>query len=224
MGYTTACDIAFGVFVVSWFLTRHVFYMMVCWSIYAYAPVDMASGCYFADSHSATTHYIPMSNTTAFIAHGGHDTWGNLLKAYNDRNGPICWNPNIRYYFLALLLILQVLCCVWFATIMQVVYKVLNGNAADDVRSDDEGEDEEEVEHDPTNTIFNLATTCGESGMSAMPKEEEVGVDALTFARMNGASQRRQSRRESSRTSGISIPSHADRKELLGRIGCDKPS
>ncbi|KAH9861385.1 hypothetical protein J1614_011131 [Plenodomus biglobosus] len=225
MGYTTACDIAFGVFVISWFLTRHLFYMMVCWSIYAYAPVDMAPGCYLADSKSAPTAFIPMSNTSAFIAHGGNDPWSNLLKAYNDRNGPICWNPSIRYYFLALLLTLQVICCFWFATILKIVYKVLKGNAADDIRSDDEGEEDEEVEaqqpHDPTSTIFNLATTCGESGMSAMPLEEEVGADQLSFAKMNG---RRTLRRETSRSSGISIPSHADRKELLGRIGCDKPS
>lgn len=130
----------------------------------------------------------------------------------------------MRYYFLALLLTLQVFCCIWFATIAKIVYKVLKGDAAEDLRSDDEGEDDEVVQ-DPTKTIFNMATTCAESGMSSLPpKEEEVGVDALTFARMNGASQRRQTRRESSRASGISIPGHGDRKELLGRIGCDKPS
>jgi acyl-CoA-dependent ceramide synthase len=224
MGYKTACDIAFGAFVLAWMVTRHVLYMMVCWSIYAYAPVDMAPGCYLTESSTNQPSFVPASNTSQFEALGGNNHWGNLLKAYNDRNGPICWNPSIRYYFLALLLTLQVFCCIWFGLIVEVVYKVLTGNGADDVRSDDEG-DEEEVEQDQTRTIFNKATTCAESGMSAMtPKEEEVGVDALTFARLNGASQRRQTRRESSRASGISIPGHGDRKELLGRIGCDKPS
>lgn len=226
MGYSTACDIAFGVFVISWMLTRHVFYMMVCWSIYAYAPVDMAPGCYFSDESSNQTHFIPASDTAAFEAHGGNNIWSNLLKAYNDRTGPICWNPSLRYYFLALLITLQVFCCIWFGTISKVVYKVLSGAPADDLRSDDEG-GEEEIDDDQTRTILNAATTCAESGMSAMsmaPKEEEVGVDALTFARMNGASQRRQNRSStSSRASGISIPGHGDRKELLGRIGCDKP-
>jgi len=233
MGYTTACDIAFGVFVIAWFLTRHLFYMMVCWSIYAYAPVDMAPGCYLADAHSAPTQFIPMSDTTNFIAHGGNDPWRNLLKAYNDRNGPICWNPSLRYYFLALLLSLQIICCFWFGTILKIVYKVLKGNAADDIRSDDDCEDEEEMEpnthhqqhkqqpYDSTRTILNFTTTCGESGMSAMPKEEEVGAESLSFVKLNG---RRMVKRESSRSTGISIPSHADRKELLGRIGCDKPS
>ncbi|KAH7410143.1 TLC domain-containing protein [Phaeosphaeria sp. MPI-PUGE-AT-0046c] len=238
MGYSTACDIAFGVFVISWLVTRHVLYMCVCWSIYRDAPVDMAPGCYFTPNHPLTPKsssspsepqlFIPISDTAAFDAYGGNKPWTNLLKAYNDQNGPICWNPNLRYYFLGLLLFLQALCCVWFTMVMKVVYKVLSGTGADDVRSDDEDcEDEDELmEDERTSSILNSVTTCAESGMSAMPtaKEEEVGVDALTFARMNGAGQRRQPRRESSRTSGISIPGHGDRKELLGRIGCDKPS
>jgi acyl-CoA-dependent ceramide synthase len=232
MGYTTACDIAFGVFVVSWLATRHVLYMLVCWSIYHDAPIDMAPGCYLTSSpystspNTNTSLFIPASNTAAFAAHGGNTIWPNLLKAYTDQNGPICWNPSIRYYFLALLLTLQVFCCIWFSMVVKIVYKVLNGASADDVRSDDEcDEEDEDVAHDRTRSILNAVPTCTESGMSAMPtyKEEEVGVDALTFARMNGASQRRVARRESSRASGISLPG-GDRKELLGRIGCDKPT
>ncbi|KAJ4341508.1 Sphingosine N-acyltransferase lag1 [Ascochyta clinopodiicola] len=218
MGYSNACDVAFGAFVLSWILTRHVLYMMVCWSIYAFAPVDMAPGCYYSNNT-----FVPMSNATEFDRLGGNAPWSNLLKAYTDQNGPICWNPNLRYYFLALLLTLQVFCLIWFGTIAKVVYKVVKGNAPEDIRSDDEGDDEDIEETEKTNTILNMATTSTESGMSH-PLEEEVGVDALTFARLNGASQRRQARRESSRASGISIPGHGDHKDFLGRIGCDKPS
>ncbi|KAH8725470.1 TLC domain-containing protein [Phaeosphaeriaceae sp. PMI808] len=238
MGYSTACDIAFGVFVISWFLTRHVLYMTVCWSIYKHAPLDMAPGCYFTPGHPLTPNtayavgnnklFIPITDNVTFETYGGNDIWGNLLKAYNDQNGPICWNPTIRYYFLALLLVLQFLFCIWFRTIAKIVYNVLTGNSADDVRSDDEGDDEDDedepIEQDRTSTILNMVTTCTETGMSAMPYEEEVGADALTFGKLNGTSQRRQSRRESARTSGISIPGHTDRRDLLGRIGCDKPS
>ncbi|KAL5120824.1 Sphingosine N-acyltransferase lag1 [Pleosporales sp. CAS-2024a] len=241
MGYRTACDITFGIFVISWFVTRHILYMTVCWSIYFDTPRDMAQGCYLTPNHPLTQNasqlFVPISDVAAFEALGGNKPMPNLLKAYTDRNGPICFNPDLRYYFLGLLLFLQVLCCVWFAMVIKVVYKVLSGCGADDVRSDDEdGQEEEEEEdredehveaHQPerTSTILNSLMKCTESGMSAMPKEEEVGVEALTFARLNGASQRRQqARRESARASGISIPGHGDRKELLGRIGCDKPS
>ena len=219
MGFSNACDVAFGIFVISWVLTRHVFFMMVCWSIYAYSPVDMAPGCYLSDSTSTTTHFIPASDTEAFQAYGGTKIWGNLLTAYNDRNGPICWNPSLRYYFLALLLTLQVFCLMWFATIARIVYKVISGAPADDLRSDDEGEEDVESQlestnttrkSDPTSTIYNAVTVCSESGMSAPTaalKEEEVGVDALTFKRINGtaAATRRQTR-QMTRASGISIP------------------
>lgn len=233
MGYSTLCDIAFGVFVIAWLITRHVLYLIVCWSIYKDAPVDMVPGCYFTPGHPTTPNdslFIPMSNTAAFEANGGKKIWDNLLRAYTDRNGPICWNPDLRYYFLGLLMFLQVLCCIWFGMVMKVVYRVLSGNGADDVRSDDEDDGEEDdidKRHEKTRSILNNVTTCTETGMSAMPayKEEECGVDALTFARMNGASSRRQTRSStSSRASGISIPGHGDRKELLGRIGCDKPT
>ena len=53
-----------------------------------------------------------------------------------------------------------------------------------------------------------------------MPKEEEVGVEQLRFVkRMSPPVSRKKAR-----ASGISIPGHTDHKELLGRIGCDKPS
>lgn len=218
MGYTTACDIAFGVFVLAWLVTRHVLFMMVCWSIYAHAPLYIPDACYLSDNT-----VIPASDVARYEAAGGNQVLANLLSAYRDPNGPVCWVPSLRWYFLALLLSLQVFCCIWFCTITKVVYKVLNGTGADDLRSDDEGDDEP-VESHPTTTALNSASSNAESGMSALPKEEEVGVDALTFARINGASQRRQNRSSSSRASGISIPGHGDRKELLGRIGCDKPS
>src|SRR5690242_11372760 len=98
MGYTTACDIAFGIFVISWLLTRHVLYMLVCWSIYKHAPVDMAPGCYLTPNHASSLNasqlFVPMSDSTTFDALGGNDSWANLLKAYTDQNGPICWNPS----------------------------------------------------------------------------------------------------------------------------------
>ncbi|KAH6644213.1 TLC domain-containing protein [Boeremia exigua] len=217
MGYTNICDIAFGAFVLSWIVTRHVLYMMVCWSVHAHAPLHIPAGCYFPKGDSRS--FIPKSNATEWDRYGGNALWGSLLKGYTDQNGPVCWIPELRYWFLALLLTLQVFCLVWFGLIAKVVYKVLKGNGAEDVRSDDE-EDEEVLEDEKTDTVLNMATSGAESGLSH-PLEEEVGVDALTFARLNGASQRRQAKRESSRASGISIPDH---KELLGRIGCDKPS
>ena len=79
--------------------------------------------------------------------------------------------------------------------------KVLRGGQADDVRSDDEGEEEVD-EHEVL--------------------EEEVGVESIILkGRVSNASKTRYKKSASSAT-GVSLPGHSDRKELLGRIGCDK--
>lgn len=206
----------FGIFVVVWFITRHVLYPMVYWSVYAHTPTAMAPGCYLSDGSM-----VPMSNTTQFDALGGNDIWGNILKAYTDQTGPVCWNPTIRYSFLGLLLALQGIICLWFITIVQVVYKVLSGNAADDARSDDEEEDSEvEIDDEVANVTHPINSV--KSSHDWPPVEEEVDVDGLNLSRKGGPGSRNYKR--SSRSSGISIPGHGDRKELLGRIGCDKPT
>lgn len=178
----------------------------------------MEPGCYLSDNT-----LVPASSVPEFEALGGNQIWSNLVKAYTDRTGPICWNPTIRYGFLSLLLALQVIMLMWFATIASIVYKVVRGENAEDARSDDEDEGEVEGE---TTVVINVA----KSGVEfAAPVEQEVGVEAINFTRKSSPSggvrpYKKQTRRSSGRASGISIPGHGDRKELLGRIGCDKPT
>jgi acyl-CoA-dependent ceramide synthase len=195
---------------------------MVYWSIYAHTPTAMAPGCYLSDGSM-----IPASSTSQYEALGGNEIWGNILKAYTDRTGPICWNPTIRYSFLALLIALQLIICLWFYTILKVVYRVLKGQNADDARSDDEGEDSDvEMEHEVANITHPINDI--KSSHDWPPVEEEVSVEALNFSRRGSTGVRNYkrsiNRSGGSRTSGISSPGHGDRKELLGRIGCDKPT
>lgn len=87
--------------------------------------------------------------------------------------------------------------------------KVLRGGQADDVRSDDEGEEEVD-EHEVLEEE------------QLLPYEEEVGVESIILkGRVSNASKTRYKKSASSAT-GVSLPGHSDRKELLGRIGCDK--
>jgi very-long-chain ceramide synthase len=54
----------------------------------------------------------------------------------------------------------------------------------------------------------------------AQPLEEEVGVEEIdlkNWERRTGVK-----RHQATATTGVSLPGHSDRKELLGRIGCDK--
>jgi acyl-CoA-dependent ceramide synthase len=222
MGHSTACDIMFGIFVVTWFITRHVLYPLVIWSVYAHTPSAMAPGCYAINGS-----FVPASSTAEFGAMGGKEIWGNIMRAYTNRDGPICWNPTIRFSFLFLLIALQIIILIWFFMIAKIVYQVVRGQNADDVRSDDEGEDSEiETEVDATVTTYPIdaVTTC----KSWTPVEEEVGVEGLNLHRKSSPGvrnyKRSANRSSGSRASGISIAGHSDRKDLLGRIGCDKPT
>lgn len=185
-------DVLFGIFMVSWFMARHVFYLMTCWSIYADIPVIIGDSCYRGSDTNLTGPFpVP-------------DKWGHLLEPFRDPTGTVCFNSNINGGFLACLLFLQLITIAWFVTIIGVAVRVLKGGSADDVRSDDEGaeeEEEEEYEYE-----------------EAEPLEQEVGVEAIDLKNW----ERRTGVKRAASTSGVSLPGHSDRKELLGRIGCEK--
>jgi acyl-CoA-dependent ceramide synthase len=106
--------------------------------------------------------------------------------------------------FLSYLLFLQVMMIMWFVVIIRVAMRVLKGKSAEDLRSDEEGEEdgeEEEFEYE-----------------EAQPLEEEVGVEAIDLMGW----ERRTSVKRAASSSGITLPGHIDRKELLNRIGCEK--
>jgi acyl-CoA-dependent ceramide synthase len=193
------------------------------------------------------------SKTAALVSSdGGSHIFANVLQPFNDPSGTVCFNARIRWYFLALLLALQVITIIWFGMIIRVAYGVISGKAAQDSRSDDEEEDMSAAESDTefsfetttttttTTTMDNEKTSIStpqleagassSSSSSADPIEVEVDADDITGA-FNGrpgspssARTRSQMRSAAARATAISIPGHSDRKELLGRIGCDKPT
>ena len=221
LDYRTAPDIAFGIFMAVWVVARHGFYLTVCWSLYVDLSVIVGSACHLADGTSMTAATQP----DLFAANGGHRVWRNILHAYLDRDGPVCFNTTIRWSFLSLLLGLQVITLLWLIMIFKVAFRVLRGEAADDIRSDDEATEDVEDALGSSEDSDNAAMLqAGDE--SLVPLEQEVGVESLTFPRRSSPGLRRSaaSRGGASRSSGISIPGHGDRKELLGRIGCDKPS
>ncbi|KAF2454121.1 TLC domain-containing protein [Lineolata rhizophorae] len=310
--FQRACDVAFGVFIVAWFVTRHIIYPLVCWSVYADLPPTVPYGCYdsgtgarfsppnasssspsssfFANDHSQhqhphhahQSHDDTISSFAAgtgagagagaiddyqnLLATGGTAVLRHMLQPFRDPTGPVCFNVRIQTAFLALLLALQGITLVWFGMIIRVAWTVLKGQGADDSRSDVEDKEDEELELE----LEEDAVGQGLEGAAAVIREEEVvGAEALDWngraerarARARGAGKGRGKGRASgrragsgsgsgsgtgvgvqavasasgsargykragaaSRASGISIPGHGDRKELLGRIGCDKPS
>lgn len=197
-GYTTLCDVMFGFFMVSWVVARHVLYLLVCRSIWVQAAAIMPSICYSGPNHNRTGPYYPPLNENGGLY---------LLEPLWRQDGQVCFDAKAKWSFLSLLLFLQVLLLVWFASIVRVAVRVIRGDGADDVRSDDEEEGEEEEEQ--------VEIEYEE----AEPFEEEVGVEDLD---LKGWERRTGVKRAASAATGVSLPGHSDRKELLGRIGCEK--
>jgi acyl-CoA-dependent ceramide synthase len=108
--------------------------------------------------------------------------------------------------FLSYLLVLQAIMIPWSAAIVRVAVRVVRGDNAEDVRSDDEDEDEDVTEDEKTN--FEEAPMV----------EEEVEAESIDFE----AWKRRSGVRQTARSSGNSLSRHSDRKELLNRIGCER--
>lgn len=191
LGFSTVCDAVFGLFVVSWFITRHVFYPIVCYSVWKHTPVAIPSGCYHG-SQDNLTGPTPIP-----------DTWGHLLEPYINPGGTVCFGDGVRWAFLSALLFLLGLTLVWFTMIIKVVTKVLRGASADDIRSDGEEDEAESLEYEYE---------------EVQPLEEEVGVEDIDLKGW----ERRSGVKRAATTSSVSLPGHSDRKELLGRIGCEK--
>jgi acyl-CoA-dependent ceramide synthase len=191
-GHNLLCDIAFGFFMVSWFVARHVAYIMVCWSIYAETPHIMPTGCFKGDNDNLVGPFDPPEGISY------------LFEPFYKATGLVCYNESVKWGFLTPLLLLQGITVFWFIMILRVAAKVISGNGAEDSRSDDEGvEDEEEDEY-----VYEEAEAV----------QEEVGVEALDLKSW----ERRHGVKIQAGSSGVSLPGHSDRKELLGRIGCEK--
>ena len=203
MKFQLACDIAFGVFMIVWFVSRHVLYLVVCYSIYVDIPKEITYGCYWGSNGSLKGPITPP------------DRFGHLLQPFIDPEGLVCWDGRIGGYFLGMLLLLQVILSIWLSMIIKVAYKVIQGEEADDIRSDDEDEEEETRDI----TLPSAHAYGNDTYIEVLPLEEEVGVESINLTQRKSKRSGR-SRKSGVTASGVTLPS--DRKELLGRIGCDK--
>ena len=113
--------------------------------------------------------------------------------------------------FIGLLGFLQAILLTWFGMIVRVAIKVLQGGEAEDTRSDDEEEDEK----------VKARTIYTSEPHNEAPLEEEVGVESINLTGRKSSPALRL-KKSAGTSSSITLPS--ERKELLGRIGCDKGS
>ena len=197
--FRLVCDIVFGMFMIVWFVTRHVFYNLVLWSLHTQSPDIIKDGCYWGPTNDLHGPIEPP------------DQFDHLLQPFLDPVGLVCWSPNIRWSFMVALLGLQVILLLWFVMIIRVAVKVIQGGEAEDSRSDDEESSEDEVDNDLHKQYKHNQFP------EAAPFGEEVGAEAITYRR---TSPPRKFRKGGGAASGVTIPS--DSKEILGRIGCEK--
>ncbi|KAL6243231.1 Sphingosine N-acyltransferase lag1 [Rhinocladiella similis] len=239
--FETACDVAFGTFMVLWLINRHLLYMWVCWSIYAHIPEEIKYGCYKGSVETLQGPY-PTPND-----------WDHLTQPFRDPVGLVCWNNNIKWTFLGMLLSLQGIMLFWFGLICKVAYKVITGQGAEDNRSDDEDEgedDEQDIEDEKmfanesgigqvqlchesrpflesevlsTDPNFSLSNHNHSKSKSKSKGGPTSPARKASSERVSGG--RRKPKHESGHSSSVNLlAGSSDRKELLGRIGCDKGS
>ena len=207
LAWQKACDAAFALFVIFWFMSRHVAYGAICWSIYAHVnSAIMPYGLYSTETG------------TKLSDDGGDNIIDNLLQPMLHPDAPtVGFNANIRWLFLGLLLALQCITIAWFVMIIRVVLRVLRGEGADDTRSEAEDNDEEEVSEDPP-----AQPSAPLHTMPLAQKEKPRYIEVETTSeelrsypkrRVSGSSKRK----SKGISSGLNLGEH---KEILNRIGC----
>ena len=211
------CDITFGAFMITWFVARHIFYLAICWSIYSHLPQEIKYGCY-KGSDADLVGPLPFP-----------EGYGYLLEPFTNPTGLVCASQGVYTVFLWGLLALQGILLIWLSMIVKVAYKVICGHGADDVRSDDEDSEAD----DEGEEIDDIHLCCEHPQFVPSPNlpiEKEVGYEEMRLSpsRLNTASPARRSQKKfdghGATTTGVSLRSSGNRKELLGRIGCDKGS
>ncbi|KAL7904713.1 longevity assurance proteins LAG1/LAC1 [Trichoderma velutinum] len=213
LGYRKLCDGLFGIFVVIWLATRHVFFLMVIYSVYYDTGRLVPHDCF---QGSMTNLQGPLRQS---------NRWTLLEPVYSPQ-GMICANRSIFISFFTFLIALQGLMVIWSYAILKVAVRVLSGKNAEDIRSDGEDELVSELEGRDPSEFENFdywARTVYEAKSEpkvllaekekVMTKGNEAQVDK---GGDNGWECRH--RRSHAISSGLYLPGQSEHKELLSRI------
>jgi len=205
--FETACNTMFIVFLGTWLVARHGIYNYLCWSIYRDVPRVMPFACYAAATEELETDANKLGSRWRYA------------EPFLDQNGTICLDMKVKWVFLGLLFMLQVLSIVWFGMIIKVALSMVKGGGVNDTRSSDEEEEEEEEEEEAQEeTKFKEEA----DGKESIP-QGKVAHSPYGKARASGSepAPQRQTGLFQRGTGRIRVPGSRDRKELIGRVGCN---
>ena len=118
LGLATLCDTVFGIFLVSWLMTRHILFGLVIWSAY----YDAATLLPFT-WEPERGHFLNGDWYGVFLA------LLVALQVSTQRSGS-CKVINCS---------IQIILLLWFWTICRITWKIVSGGTAEDIRSDEEG-------------------------------------------------------------------------------------
>jgi acyl-CoA-dependent ceramide synthase len=119
----------FGLFIICWVITRHILYLIVCYSVLHDIPIEIDYGCYYGKKEALGGPISPVDN------------FKHLFEPFYNPEGLVCFNHNIKWAFLTALLSLQGIFLLWFWMVVRVAGKVLRGGEAEDSRSDEEDQE-----------------------------------------------------------------------------------
>ncbi|KAL2869520.1 longevity assurance proteins LAG1/LAC1 [Aspergillus lucknowensis] len=215
-GFSTLRDTMFGIFMLAWFLARHVLYCITMYGIFMHMPREIRVGCYHGSQDTSPTP-LPLP------AHG----WTHMLQPFWNPGGTICYSDSIRVWFLGALGFLQLLTVMWFVLIVRVAVRVVKGFGADDIRSGDEDEGDADADadvHDEEKPEDEAGVSGKDDGRDIecknVPLQTGVGaVERETYCR---PSRGRVAVNRGPAPSSVSLSGQHYRKEHLGRIGCEK--
>lgn len=196
--FETAPNVMFGLFMATWLVARHGIYNWLTYAIYRDVPRVMPFACYSGATGKLETNPVKLNSRWRY------------MEPFFDQAGTICLDRDVKWIFLAFLIMLQVLSMVWFGMIVKVAWSVLKGADARDSRSDEDDEEEDEDEAE----IEEKDCTIRSNGKPTTPgagKAQASGNDSPP--RQNALFQRG--------TGRIRVPGSRDRKELIGRVGCN---
>ena len=191
----------FVVFLATWLVARHGIYVFLCWAIYRDVPRVMPFACYAAATEEIETDAEKLGSLWRYA------------DPFFDQKGTICLDRNVKWVFLGLLFMLQILSIVWFAMIIKVALRVVKGEGANDTRSSDE-EEEDEIEDEKLKKEVDSkqGVPNGKMTLPLSGKARASGSEAVP-PRQTGLFQ--------TGTGRIRVPGSRDRKELIGRVGCN---
>lgn len=113
---------------VGWIVGRHGFYNKITWSVYKDSTRIIEPGCY----HVPTGKLVP----------GQEVNWRIVYDTFTFQTDVVCYSMPVQRTFLVLLVGLQIITLLWLCMIFKVAWRVMTGAGADDTRSEDEAEDD----------------------------------------------------------------------------------